>query len=296
MGIYLTKPNLTKDSHDGENETLKFGVSAMQGWRTNMEDAHITNLNLQDGVSLFAVFDGHGGQEVARFCGKHFGIELQKNEKFIQKIYKEALEETFMKMDEILMGANALDILKEFRNEPAEHSFAGCTANVVLITKTEIYCANAGDSRGYIYTKTGEVIPLSTDHKPDLDTEKKRITNAGGYVSEGRVNDNLNLTRAIGDLEYKKNEDLPPHQQIIIAFPDVTVKPIDGNISFVLVGCDGIWETLSALDICKTATSSLNQNRTSAICEELLDKLIAKDTSEGTGCDNMSLILVKFKG
>ena len=79
MGIYLTKPNLTKDSHDGENEILKYGVSAMQGWRTNMEDAHITNLNLSDGVALFAVFDGHGGQEVARFCGKHFGIELQKN-------------------------------------------------------------------------------------------------------------------------------------------------------------------------------------------------------------------------
>jgi serine/threonine protein phosphatase PrpC len=33
---------------------------------------------------------------------------------------------------------------------PGEESMAGCTANVVLITENEIYCANAGDSRSII--------------------------------------------------------------------------------------------------------------------------------------------------
>jgi serine/threonine protein phosphatase PrpC len=46
---------------------------------------------------------------------------------------------------------------------------------------------------------------MSTDHKPDLEAEKKRIQLAGGYVNGGRVNDNLNLSRAIGDFEYKNN-------------------------------------------------------------------------------------------
>ena len=50
------------------------------------------------------------------------------------------------------------------------------------------------------------MISLSKDHKPDLEIEKDRISKAGGYVSDGRVNDNLNLSRAIGDLEYKKNK------------------------------------------------------------------------------------------
>jgi serine/threonine protein phosphatase PrpC len=36
-------------------------MSAMQGWRRSMEDSHIANLDIGDGVSLFAVFDGHGG-------------------------------------------------------------------------------------------------------------------------------------------------------------------------------------------------------------------------------------------
>jgi serine/threonine protein phosphatase PrpC len=31
------------------------------GWRKNMEDAAIHELNIGDGNSLFAVFDGHGG-------------------------------------------------------------------------------------------------------------------------------------------------------------------------------------------------------------------------------------------
>lgn len=33
----------------------------MQGWRRFMEDAAIYDLTLGDGNSLFAVFDGHGG-------------------------------------------------------------------------------------------------------------------------------------------------------------------------------------------------------------------------------------------
>jgi len=49
---------------------------------------------------------------------------------------------------------------------------------------------------------------MSYDHKPDLETEKQRVIKAGGFISEGRINGNLNLSRAIGDMEYKKNPDL----------------------------------------------------------------------------------------
>jgi len=149
----LSKPNTTKDSHDGDSSYLQYGVSAMQGWRMNMEDAHITNTALPGEASLFAVFDGHGGQEVARFCGKYFTDELVKNENFRNGNFKRALEETFLKMDSILSGENAMDVLREFKNETEGQTFAGCTANVVLVTRNEIYCANAGDSRCYLFIK-----------------------------------------------------------------------------------------------------------------------------------------------
>ena len=54
----------------------------MQGWRKSNEDAHITALDFEEGLSLFAVFDGHGGCEVAKFCEKHFIPELKKDKEF----------------------------------------------------------------------------------------------------------------------------------------------------------------------------------------------------------------------
>lgn len=58
-------------------------------------------------------------------------------------------------------------------------SHAGCTANVVLITPTHIYCANSGDSRAVASVKSA-VTPLSFDHKPEDQIEIDRIQKAGG--------------------------------------------------------------------------------------------------------------------
>lgn len=53
---------MTRPDHPKE----KYGASGMQGWRKGMEDAHITHVDLIPGeVSIYGVFDGHGGQEVA---------------------------------------------------------------------------------------------------------------------------------------------------------------------------------------------------------------------------------------
>ena len=50
----------------------------MQGWRLNMEDSHLADVNFMesDKKSLFGVFDGHGGREVAVYCKKHYGTML----------------------------------------------------------------------------------------------------------------------------------------------------------------------------------------------------------------------------
>ena len=88
-------------------------------------------------------------------------------------------------------------------------SFAGCTATLVLITPTEIYCANAGDSRT-VLSRNKTANDLSKDHKPDDTEERRRIYAASGYVEENRVNGNLALSRALGDFEYKSNQLLKP--------------------------------------------------------------------------------------
>eukprot|EP00178_Gracilaria_changii_P002663 TRINITY_DN13972_c0_g1_i1.p1 TRINITY_DN13972_c0_g1~~TRINITY_DN13972_c0_g1_i1.p1 ORF type:complete len:124 (-),score=17.10 TRINITY_DN13972_c0_g1_i1:312-683(-) len=122
----------------------------------NMEDAHVAEVDIEEGVSIFGVFDGHGGPEVAKFCAKYFIPKLKENENFKAKNYELALKENYLKMDEILMTPNGAELLKEFKLEQDNMvSLAGCTANVVLVTPDKIYIANAGDARAILYTRDG---------------------------------------------------------------------------------------------------------------------------------------------
>lgn len=299
MGIYLSSPDTRKHSIDGEGPTTRYGASSMQGWRLNMEDAHISEGKFTKDSALFAVFDGHGGTEVAKFCEHHFGEELKKNANFEAGKMEEALKETFLLMDRMLVTPEGQAQLRTLKTETdGVDSFAGCTANVTLIHKGTIYCANAGDSRTVMYSNK-RVVELSQDHKPDNDIEKQRISKAGGFIIEGRVNGNLNLSRAIGDLEYKKNNALKPHEQLISAYPDVSKRAIKNEDAFLVMGCDGIWEILSIDEICQIADNRLKGKndscKLSEIAEEILDRGLAPDTSQGIGCDNMSAIVITLK-
>ena len=89
---------------------------------------------------------------------------------------------------------------------------AGCTSVVAVLHGSTLYCANAGDSR-CVLCRGGEAVDMSMDHKPQLDSERQRILKAGGFVSDGRVNGSLALSRAIGDLEFKRSSELGPEDQ-----------------------------------------------------------------------------------
>ena len=101
MGDFLSTPNKTKDSFDGENTFIKFGSSAMQGWRYRMEDAHLNQLN-NNHYDIFGVFDGHGGKEVSQFVKNHFIQEFMNNQNTKYENIPNSLVETFLKMDELL--------------------------------------------------------------------------------------------------------------------------------------------------------------------------------------------------
>jgi len=128
------------------------------------------------------------------------------------------LTEGFIKVDELLRSPQGLkDILKYQTQQQDSASslfgrpetdnialYTGCTACACIITETEIICANAGDSR-CVLSDNGRAVELSIDHKPDLPTEKARIEKAGGFVEDNRVKGVLNLSRSLGDLEYKQD-------------------------------------------------------------------------------------------
>lgn len=88
---------------------------------------------------------------------------------------------------------------------------AGSTAVVVLVKDKMLYCANAGDSRA-IACVNGRLETLSVDHKPNNESESKRIIEGGGWVQFNRVNGNLALSRALGDFVFKRANKKPEEQ------------------------------------------------------------------------------------
>jgi protein phosphatase 2C family protein 2/3 len=115
---------------------------------------------------------------------------------------------------------------------------------VAIITKTEVYVANAGDTRCVIAIN-GKAKDLSMDHKPDVPAEKRRVQRAGGFVEEGRVNGIIAISRAIGDWEYK-NASLKPEDNMVSAYPEVTIEKLSGEHDYMIIACDGIWDCLSS--------------------------------------------------
>ena len=182
---------------------------------------------------------------------------------------------------------------------------AGCTAITVLITPTEFYIANAGDSRA-VLCRGGVAVPLSEDHKPNDPRESERIMKAGGTVEESqggarthyRVNGNLNLSRAIGDLEYKKNVDLQPHEQMITSTPDILWMERSPDDEFIILGCDGVWDVLSNDDCVHFVRTRLADGKAlKDICEEIADECLSPDpkATQGIGADNITCIIVDIR-
>lgn len=74
MGAFLDKPKTEKYNESKVGGGLRYGLSSMQGWRIEMEDAHSAVIGIpdqKDNVSWFAVFDGHAGSRVSAHCSHH---------------------------------------------------------------------------------------------------------------------------------------------------------------------------------------------------------------------------------
>ncbi|CAK89232.1 unnamed protein product (macronuclear) [Paramecium tetraurelia] len=299
-GVYLSSPNRSKNTTIDENKTFIYAASAVQGWRRSMEDTHIFVCDLVPNVSLFGIFDGHGGADVAIFVQRHFTEELLRNNNFKDQNFEDALQETFLKMDELMFAEEGQLELQQIKNTTEEGAYqTGCTANVALFFKNTLYVANVGDSRS-VLCRNNTNCDLSNDHKPVILKEKQRIESAGGFVDEGRINGNLNLSRALGDRQYKQNSSLNKTEQLVIAFPDIEKIELTQKDKFLLMGCDGIFDQLSHLELLQFINNKLgNQPVTpqllGRVAEDLLDHLIAPGISSGVGCDNMTIIIIYLK-
>jgi serine/threonine protein phosphatase PrpC len=136
---------------------------------------------ISNSVQLLGVFDGHGklgevtsdhaAKEIPRIVGEKLRQLMQRNPWATLKddVVKQVLKDAFIEADQ---------------SDPT-YGVGGATATVILQVGHKIYVANAGDSRSFIgvYADgTTHLVYASREDKPDLPDERKRITEAGGYV------------------------------------------------------------------------------------------------------------------
>eukprot|EP00929_Paragymnodinium_shiwhaense_P074007 TRINITY_DN37840_c0_g1_i2.p1 TRINITY_DN37840_c0_g1~~TRINITY_DN37840_c0_g1_i2.p1 ORF type:complete len:435 (+),score=90.26 TRINITY_DN37840_c0_g1_i2:245-1549(+) len=343
-------PATAKHSEDGESSghRISWGLSAMQGHRDSMEDAHIATGSVTDfaaaalgsaspssrgyggsspskppkrgaapskwdNTAMFAVMDGHGGVQVARFCERYLPSELAKEP---DEDVGAALVAALPRVDEMLVDPS---YISEFRTMTWPSSgtsvsknlydsflghpkYIGSCANVCCLRDGYITVGNVGDSRA-VLCRAGQAIDLSEDHKPILPRERDRILKAGGYVDmeEERVCGDLAVSRALGDHEFKEDPGLSPGEQIISCVPELSHTRQTTQDEFVVLACDGVWDVMSSQDVVDFFAKRLGERRTlasrlesgelrlSQLTEELLDYCISPDLGSS---DNMTAILV----
>lgn len=303
--VYLKSAVTEADTEGAEGERLSYGITSVQGWRKYQEDSHIAIIDFDDETSLFAVFDGHSGPEVALYASEKLPQLIKGNKHYQMGDIEEALRDVFITFDTLLLTKNVCKQLFEIRKamlgenmSPSDRPglTSGCTALVVLVVADVVYVANIGDSR-CVLSRNGKTICLSTDHKPEDRAERKRIERSGGQVIDGRINGGLNLSRAFGDHQYKRNKMLSWDEQMVIAWPDIKVKRLKvKKDDFLVLACDGVWNCMSNQKVVSFINKRIKSQTLVSICEDLTHKCLSPVRPlNGIGGDNITVIVVKFE-
>jgi len=220
-------------------ERFKIGVSEMNGWRNDMEDAHSVVVHPHYG--FFAVLDGHGGDQCSKYAAGR-------------------LTETLKEMSNCPDDQSIIDLVLKIDQDFLDQEMpSGSTATFSFVQppkdaggKWKIIVGNAGDSRVLLGKMSGEIFDgpgtdkgLTTDHKPDNPSEIERIERTGGSVEivmgVARVNGDLAVSRGFGDKEHKKTGGPSPADRPVTAWPEIGHFEADQSDFLVLV-CDGVSE------------------------------------------------------
>jgi len=258
--------------------SIGFSEDRNKRCRRTMEDAHayFYNFNDVEGQGYFAIFDGHAGKQAAEWCGNQLHenlIDIIKESPNMP--IQESLNKAFLKTD---------SQLNEKRGIPS-----GCTAIVVLVRKEKVkdendneiekrvlYSANVGDARA-VLSRNGRALRLSCDHKGSNIEEVQRITDAGGFVLNARVNGVLAVTRSLGDYSMK---------EWVIGSPYTTRVVLDDDDKFLILACDGIW------DVCTDEEAvELIENVTDP---QEASEVLLKHALDNFSTDNLSVLIVRF--
>lgn len=256
----------------------RVAVCSVKNGRKYMEDRFVVCKNVAPDTHLMAVFDGHGGYQVADISsvvipkliksrlydqGKELNSFLMQAE-----VLSTSIAEADEKMSQIMKSA---DLDPTFINLLSQ---CGSTACIALMKSNNLTVANLGDSRALLLTDfIGDLQQLSVDHKPGADQERLRIESLGGFVANifgtERVMGNLSLSRALGDW-YER--------PFISQYPEIMHVTLEKKHTALVIASDGLWDVMSNIDVQRiihrevSSPKDKNKNVSRALVEEAIKR------------------------
>ena len=301
---------ISKNDDIKEGEIIKgFGYnSSMGNIRDYNEDTiTATKIILNDDENnyfyFFGVYDGHGGKG----CSFYLKDNLHKN---INEFSSSGVKLGIEKTEENFIKNEALNENGEIKDS------SGSCGVIAMIRGKKLIIGNVGDSRLVIF-KNGLVSFATEDHKPDSDTEKKRIEAAGGKIYQtpsyfplyqnGKEIDipwrvlpgRLSVSRTFGDIEAKE-EKFGGMKGVVAALPDITEIELNEEYNLIVIGCDGIFDVLSNEELLECVKIVLKEKKINeAIKDEDIHELcgdfaamIIKSALAKDSFDNISCIVI----
>ena len=293
-----------------ENDIVKGYAynSSMGNFRDYNEDTItatkiVLNNDENNSFYFFAIYDGHGGKG----CSYYLKDNLHKNiNEFSVMGVKLGIEKTEKDFKQ-----------EEGLNENGEiKDSSGSCGIIAMIKNNKLIIANVGDSRLVIY-KNKKISFITEDHKPDSETEKKRIELAGGKIYQtpsifplyqnGKKIDipwrvlpgRLSVSRTFGDIEAKEGK-FGGMKNVVVALPDITEIELNNEYNFIVMGCDGVFDVLSNEEILecinivlkeKKMTEFINDEDYHELCGDFASMII-KSALAKESFDNVSCIVI----
>lgn len=229
-----------------------------QGLRLNMEDEIL--ISESEKYKFFCIFDGHGGDQVAKLCQQNF-VPL-----FMHELKQTSSIERAFK--------NVYSILDQ------KAVIGGATAVTAVLNDRKLWVANCGDSEAFGLTRTGYVIPLTQRHKVIDELERLagicQITKSTLDPSL-RINGTLNIARAIGDAG----------QPAVISTPVVNKFDIL-DFTYLIFASDGLWDVFGMHELGNFIKQGQEKN-----ARDLAHQIITQALYRGS-TDNISIILLQL--
>jgi len=280
-----------ESKHDSQHKQtitqikVNHGHCSQQGMRATMEDQIVIQSNFtvigskctSGYLSLYGVFDGHGGQECAKFCADNLE-RILKRYVLESSSVAHAFESAIAELD-----TAAIEYAKDA---------SGSTCCIVLIDNRtfDLWCCNVGDSRCILVNGAcSKFKQLSVEHKPDHPLEKQRIEAATGWVTFGRVCGILAVSRSLGDKDFKYEI-----ENLIISTPDVTHHKVTLNEDkYIILACDGLYDVFTnkqCMEWLRKNTSKSHDNVVQKLTEKLCHDTIYVRKSK----DNVSILIMRI--